>query len=120
MELEFEKWEGLGNDFIVVGQQPASPDEVRRMCDRRRGIGADGVLVVSRTGELAGRMLVFNADGSRPEMCGNGIRCVAGHLLGTWLSKQAMTFELGGEVELTLEIATDAGTKSCTVRVRGL
>lgn len=79
MKVRFEKWEGLGNDFIVLRRDDLDPVEVARLCDRRRGIGADGVLLVS---ERAGRprMIVRNADGSRPEMCGNGLRCVVKHL----------------------------------------
>jgi diaminopimelate epimerase len=78
MRVSFSKYEGLGNDFIVVEQELATELAVA-LCDRHRGIGGDGVLVV---GEQAGRpsMRVINADGSVPEMCGNGIRCVAVHL----------------------------------------
>jgi diaminopimelate epimerase len=76
--MRFWKMEGLGNDFVVV----AGPFEVdgelaRRLCDRRRGIGADGVLVVTPQGGDVVRMDYRNADGSPAEMCGNGLRCVA-------------------------------------------
>lgn len=73
----FEKWHGLGNDFVVVRD---APDEAwwranaARLCDRHRGIGADGILLVTTEPP---RMVVVNADGSEPEMCGNGLRCVA-------------------------------------------
>ena len=84
MELRFEKYEGLGNDFIVIDAPPHgdSVDEALavRLCDRHRGIGADGVLIASIE-DGRPRMRVINADGSRPEMCGNGLRCVAIHLL---------------------------------------
>lgn len=65
--------EGLGNDFVMLEGVDPSPDLVRRLCDRRRGIGADGVLVV----DSAPGMRYWNADGSEAEMCGNGLRCVA-------------------------------------------
>ena len=77
--VPFEKWEGLGNDFVVLrdlGRDLADAG-VRRLCDRRLGVGADGVLLVETAPP---RMIVRNADGSRPEMCGNGLRCVARHL----------------------------------------
>lgn len=74
--VEFTKMQGLGNDFIVV-EGPASfnPEEIAELCDRRFGIGADGVLVVTRLDPV--RMEYWNADGSSAEMCGNGLRCVA-------------------------------------------
>jgi diaminopimelate epimerase len=88
--LQFSKYQGLGNDFLLldgrggpgaaVGGAPAglSPESIRRLCDRRFGVGADGVILAlppRQGGEL--RMRIFNADGSEPEMCGNGIRCLA-------------------------------------------
>jgi diaminopimelate epimerase len=76
--MDFVKMEGLGNDFIVVdGPRPVTPDEVEAWCDRRRGVGADGVLVVSPVDASTVRMEYWNADGSAAEMCGNGLRCVA-------------------------------------------
>jgi len=76
--MDFVKMEGLVNDFVVLeGPQDPSPDEVGRWCDRRRGIGADGVLVVTRSDEWSVGMGYWNADGSPAEMCGNGLLCVA-------------------------------------------
>ncbi len=99
--VRFEKWEGLGNDFVVVDDPSLSigPELARVLCDRRYGVGGDGVLVVDTEGTLA-RMIVWNADGSRPEMCGNGLRCVAAHLAPR---------------DGALTIATDAGAKACVV-----
>jgi diaminopimelate epimerase len=76
--MDFVKMEGLGNDFIVV-RGPLSPAaaDVAAWCDRRLGIGGDGLLVVSPAGEGRVRMEYWNADGSPAEMCGNGLRCVA-------------------------------------------
>ena len=73
---EFTKMQGLGNDFIVLEgpDKPHSADVVR-LCDRRFGVGADGVLVVSPGPPVV--MDYWNADGSPAEMCGNGLRCVA-------------------------------------------
>ena len=110
--LGFEKWEGLGNDFVLVAAEaaaafwgPAGPsaEQVRQLCDRRRGIGADGVLLVA--GIAAGRptMIVRNADGSRPEMCGNGLRCVVGRVA----AERARSH---GE----LVVGTDAGERRCS------
>ena len=81
--MEFAKYQGLGNDFVIVDGRAVpvpelSPAQVRRLCDRRLGIGADGVVLALppwQGGHL--RMRIFNGDGSEPEMCGNGIRCLA-------------------------------------------
>lgn len=85
--LHFSKYQGLGNDFLMVDARRALADEapfaltserIQRLCDRRFGIGGDGVIVAlppDTQGDV--RMRIFNADGSEPEMCGNGIRCLA-------------------------------------------
>ncbi len=83
--LHFDKYHGIGNDFLVVdAESPGSisVERVMALCDRHYGVGGDGVLVVSPASDGAhrARMDVINADGSRPEMCGNGLRCVALHL----------------------------------------
>lgn len=75
--MKFFKMEALGNDFIVLDASvEVTPGLVRGLCDRRRGIGADGVLQVSLADDGV-RMGYWNADGSEAEMCGNGLRCVA-------------------------------------------
>jgi len=80
MSRPFTKMQGLGNDFVVFeGPFVPAPSLVAAICDRRRGIGADGVLVVARGGPApaAVQMGYWNADGSAAEMCGNGLRCAA-------------------------------------------
>ncbi len=110
MERRFAKYEGLGNDFIVVdaAADAVSKADAVRACDRRLGVGGDGVLVVSPHREHDAAMRVINADGSVPEMCGNGIRCVALHL--------AMARGLD---QATFTIATDAGPRTCAVERKG-
>lgn len=76
--MDFCKMEGLGNDFVVLdGPRGLDGATVATLCDRRRGIGADGVLIVSPLDGGRVRMEYFNADGGAAEMCGNGLRCVA-------------------------------------------
>lgn len=78
--MEFAKFEATANDFIIINGivKPVNIDASSAMtlCDRRRGIGADGVLVVHPSEKAHFRMQVFNADGSEAEMCGNGIRAL--------------------------------------------
>jgi diaminopimelate epimerase len=74
--VRFTKMQGLGNDFVVLeGPMQLTAPEIVEFCDRRFGIGADGVLVVTNRRPI--RMDYWNADGSPAEMCGNGLRCVA-------------------------------------------
>ncbi|WP_448525014.1 diaminopimelate epimerase [Parathermosynechococcus lividus] len=83
MSLSFQKYQGLGNDFLLLDnrQQPTlrlSPQEARHWCDRHFGVGADGVIfLLAGTGDCDYQMRMYNADGSVAEMCGNGIRCLA-------------------------------------------
>jgi diaminopimelate epimerase len=103
--LRFVKYQGLGNDFLVVDGPLMDAERARRLCDRRRGVGGDGVLTVlpPKTPGAVATMHIFNSDGSVAAMCGNGIRCVARHL--------AETRGLDGE----LLIDTDAGPRACRV-----
>ena len=77
--LTLTKHHGLGNDFLVVFHPDVDDLAAlaRRLCDRRRGVGADGLLVAESAEGHTARMTLFNADGSRAEMSGNGIRCFA-------------------------------------------
>lgn len=76
--MEFVKMHGLGNDFVVFeGPASCSADQVAAICNRRTGVGADGILIVTDLDDNQVRMEYWNADGSVAEMCGNGLRCVA-------------------------------------------
>ena len=96
------KYEGLGNDFVVLDRRASgvdvSPSASRALCDRRRGVGADGVLVLLPSKRAAARMVVHNADGSLAEMCGNGLRCVAKYLLDREPGRDALEVETGAGV----------------------
>ncbi|MEG0505067.1 MAG: diaminopimelate epimerase, partial [Raoultibacter sp.] len=87
MELHFAKLQGAGNDFIIFDdfsrEIDLTTEEVSWLCDRRFGIGADGVILVrpSERSECAAYMHYINADGTLAEMCGNGIRCFAKYLV---------------------------------------
>ncbi|CAJ1927741.1 unnamed protein product [Cylindrotheca closterium] len=82
--VEFSKYEGLGNDFILVDDRDKeapslTPEESEKLCDRNFGIGGDGVIFALKppSDDYDFAMRIYNSDGSEPEMCGNGIRCFA-------------------------------------------
>jgi diaminopimelate epimerase len=116
----FSKYEGLGNDFLVVEQgrfPELTPKLAARLCDRHFGVGGDGVLI---TGLREGRpfMKVVNADGSEPEMCGNGVRCVALFLADRGLVRN-VAFEVDtGAGPHFVRVARDEQGATVEVRMR--
>jgi diaminopimelate epimerase len=108
--LRFTKMEGLGNDFVVVDATRTpfalSPEQIRRLADRRFGVGCDQVLVVETArGDADFGYRIFNADGSEVEQCGNGARCFVVYVREHGLTdKQVIRVEtLGGLVVPALE-----------------
>jgi diaminopimelate epimerase len=83
MAIEFSKYHGLGNDFILIDNRATAeplitPEQAVQICDRHFGIGGDGaIFVLPPEGDTDYTMRIYNSDGSEPEMCGNGIRCLA-------------------------------------------
>ncbi len=79
MHTTFAKYEGAGNDFILIDDRAGNfiprAEFIARLCDRHKGIGADGLMTLRRSEELDCSMRYYNADGSEGEMCGNGARC---------------------------------------------
>ncbi|HDH03507.1 MAG TPA: diaminopimelate epimerase [Actinobacteria bacterium] len=111
--MEFVKMEGLGNDFVVVDDPgKLSESTVQAWCDRRLGVGADGVLGVSPADPGSGaeiRMQYWNADGSAAEMCGNGLRCVARY-----------AFDRSMVTDNAFVVATATGLKQVEVQDQGM
>lgn len=110
--MNFSKLHGLGNDFVVVDRReektPVPPALTVAICERNRGVGADGVLSVLPSELASFAMHVGNADGSVAQMCGNGLRCVV-----RWAVKRGVLPPSGGLVE------TGAGVLDCKVMPDG-
>lgn len=96
--LRFTKMNGAGNDFVLIdnrlGDLRLAADQIAKICDRHRGIGADGVLVLERAANGADfRMRYYNADGGEAEMCGNGARCFARYASRVAGPREELSFE---------------------------
>ena len=119
--MQFTKVEGCGNHFILLDQtdhktqiDPLSTDQIRRLCDPHFGIGADGILCVRRYVDQINsshlsryEMIVYNADGSLAEMCGNGLRCVVRYL--------HQHYDLCSAAEVSTSILTGAGLLAVSI-----
>jgi diaminopimelate epimerase len=89
--LKFSKWQGIGNDFIILDAIDLQTDEKAlavRLCDRHYGIGADGLCLLETSGKADIRMRLINADGSEAEMCGNLMRCLPKYLYQTGICRK--------------------------------
>lgn len=104
--MKFTKMHGCGNDYIYVDgsreiiRQEDKPELVKRLSDRHFGIGADGVIFINPSEEADFEMEMYNADGSRAEMCGNGIRCVAKYVYDKGLTdKKKLSIISAGKIK---------------------
>lgn len=108
--MKFVKMQGCGNDYIYVDGSKETvenkPDVVKKLSDRHFGIGGDGVIFINPSKNADFEMEMYNADGSRSEMCGNGIRCVAKYVYDYGLTdKTELAIESAGKVKyITLYI----------------
>ncbi|MCP4246166.1 MAG: diaminopimelate epimerase [bacterium] len=108
--MRFTKMHGLGNDYVFVNclvETVSDPGGVARaIADRSRGVGSDGLILICESADADVRMEMYNADGSRGPMCGNGIRCVAKY-----------AFERGLTARNPMRIETDTGVLEATLTV---
>jgi diaminopimelate epimerase len=116
--LRFTKMDGAGNDFILIdnraGDVHLNRNQIARLCDRHRGIGADGVLLLENPSNHADfRMRYFNADGGEAEMCGNGARCFARFAQKMAGAEEKLSFETPAGV-ISAELAGDLVTLRMT------
>lgn len=107
--MRFIKMNGLGNDYIFIDKRKnkiiPKQEEIPLLCDRNFGIGGDGVVIMDRSFGCTLKMTIFNADGSRAELCGNALRCVARYEYDRKRIKN----------ESILTIETDAGVKQLKI-----
>ena len=116
--LRFTKMNGAGNDFILIdnrmGDVRLDRSQIAQLCDRHRGIGADGILLLEKPGNCADfRMRYFNADGGEAEMCGNGARCFARFANKVAARKDEISFETQAGV-ISAELKGDSVTLEMT------
>jgi diaminopimelate epimerase len=116
--VEFEKWQALGNDYAIVEERKLplklTPERIRAICARHTGVGSDGLLVLSDTGErgFVARLRVFNPDGSEAEISGNGVRQAVMYLRRSgWTERDSFSIKTAaGEVRPRI-----TGDTTCTV-----
>lgn len=120
--MKFTKMHGCGNDYIYINgmeekiERAKKPKLVQRLSDRHFGIGGDGVIFINSSDEADFEMEMWNADGTRGEMCGNGIRCVAKYVYDKGLTdKKEVSIISGGQVKY-LELQVEDG-KVMTAKV---
>jgi diaminopimelate epimerase len=115
MEIAFYKYQGTGNDFVILDNRSKkyngiSNDQVRRICDRRFGIGADGLMMLNERNGYDFEMKYYNADGREGSMCGNGARCIVKFAYHLGIHKELYKF-IAYDGEHEAEIDTE-GTVS--------
>ncbi len=112
MNLSFTKMHGISNDYVYVNAfattVPDPPTVAQKVSDRRTGIGGDGLILICPSDKADARMEMYNADGSRGAMCGNGIRCVGKYLYDHGLARNN-----------PLRVDTDSGVKTLFLEVHG-
>lgn len=103
MKIEFYKYQGTGNDFVILDNRTKlySKVPVKELCDRRFGIGADGLMLLETLTGYDFKMVYYNSDGNESSMCGNGGRCLAAfaHKLGIGKEKKLHFLAIDGEHE---------------------
>jgi diaminopimelate epimerase len=109
MTLTFAKYHGLGNDFLLHdGPLDLTPAQIRAVCDRHQGVGADGILARGPSNLAGHRMWLYNADGSSAEISGNGLRCFVLFLRDRGYDvAQEITIETGGGVQRARIVSGD-------------
>ncbi len=97
MNLTFHKYQATGNDFVLIANLEqnlhVTSDQIKRLCDRNFGIGADGLILLEKSQNTDFKMVYFNANGKQSTMCGNGARCIAKFAQSLGLVESNCVFE---------------------------
>lgn len=121
MKIQFTKMEGIGNDYVYIDATKEdiqlSPEQIQKISHRNFGVGSDGVIFIRKSSQAEFQMDMYNSDGSRSEMCGNGIRCVGKFIYDKGLTKNLKpTIETGAGIK-TLDMELDTFGKVSMVTV---
>lgn len=121
-EVTFYKYQGAGNDFLVADNRDSrlvlTPEAIASICDRRYGVGADGVMLLAESDSAAFRMEYYNADGSGGMMCGNGGRCIAAFAVDMGIAGPVPGFCFEAADGMHEALVLDDGGKSKIVRLK--
>jgi diaminopimelate epimerase len=122
VSIPFVKYQGTGNDFIIIDQrktryiEKGEKDKISLLCDRRFGIGADGLMLIESSELYSFEMVYFNADGNESTMCGNGGRCIAHYAVKLGVFKEKTTFwAVDGEHQVVVN-GKEVSLKMCDVK----
>ena len=122
--MKFTKMHGCGNDYIYVNgftekvDENKKPELARRLSHRQHGIGGDGLIFINPSEKADFEMEMYNADGTRAQMCGNGIRCVGKYVYDKGMTdKTHITVESGGQIKY-LDLMTEGKSEADTMNVR--
>ncbi len=117
--MKFTKMHGLGNDYIYINcftETVEKPEELAKIVsDRHRGIGSDGLILITASNSADVQMRIFNADGSEAEMCGNGIRCVAKYAYEHKLATTGGSYSVPGQMSFPASLNIETGNGILTV-----
>lgn len=123
MKLKFEKYQGAGNDFIIVDNTDKSinltAEQIQKLCDRHFGIGSDGLIELSKSDETDFAMTFYNPDGYVANMCGNGGRCIAKYAFDHKIAGKNMKFSADDGVHEAI-IIDDENVRIKMIDVKGI
>ena len=96
MEIKFSKYQGTGNDFVLIDNRlnnyQLTKDQIHYLCDRRFGIGGDGLMLLENEAGVDFKMIYYNSDGGLSTMCGNGGRCISQFAIDLGISSTELSF----------------------------